>query len=50
LKCYYCETDCEGKYFIQGDLLVVAHLECATEKVERDGRLPKGENRRSERV
>ncbi|SFM35226.1 hypothetical protein [Salibacterium qingdaonense] len=42
MKCYYCEKECEGLAFEQGDFTVFAHKECVIQKVEKDGRLTKG--------
>ncbi|MFL0584701.1 hypothetical protein ACH0B6_19205 [Solibacillus silvestris] len=39
MNCHYCEKDCNGDAFEQGNLIVIAHKDCAIEKVEKDGRL-----------
>lgn len=42
MKCYYCHEKCEGFVFEQGNFSVIAHKECAIEKVNNDGKLLKG--------
>ena len=41
IRCYYCEKECEGFVFEQGNLSIFAHKECALAKVEKDGNLKK---------
>lgn len=48
MNCYYCNEECEGLVFEQGNFTVFAHRECAVEKVEKDGTLKKGEKRKIE--
>jgi hypothetical protein len=39
MKCHYCGNECEGFVFEQVNLIVIAHRNCAEEKLEKDGKL-----------
>lgn len=41
MKCYYCEEECEGLSFQQSNIIVIAHKECAQNKVSKDESLLK---------
>lgn len=41
MKCYYCEKECEGFVFEQGDFSAFSHRNCAVEQVDKYGDLQK---------